>query len=196
MMPRLDGYQTCALIKNSQNYQNIPVIMLSSKDGLFDQAKGRVVGSDEYLTKPFSKDELLNAIQSCKFIISNLRAKEMARILIVDDSPTETFRFKEILTKHGYDVLEASNGADGVTLAKAEQPDLVLMDVVMPGVNGFQATRQITRDEDTKHIPVVIVSTKDQATDRVWGKRQGAIDYLIKPIEEKQLIDVIKQFLN
>ncbi|MBL2055724.1 response regulator, partial [Klebsiella pneumoniae] len=83
-----------------------------------------------------------------------------------------------------------------VTLAKAEQPDLVLMDVVMPGVNGFQATRQITRDEDTKHIPVVIVSTKDQATDRVWGKRQGAIDYLIKPIEEKQLIDVIKQFLN
>ncbi|KCZ15936.1 response regulator, partial [Acinetobacter baumannii 42057_3] len=105
-------------------------------------------------------------------------------------------RFKEILTKHGYDVLEASNGADGVTLAKAEQPDLVLMDVVMPGVNGFQATRQITRDEDTKHIPVVIVSTKDQATDRVWGKRQGAIDYLIKPIEEKQLIDVIKQFLN
>ncbi|WP_042052888.1 response regulator [Acinetobacter baumannii] len=120
----------------------------------------------------------------------------MARILIVDDSPTETFRFKEILTKHGYDVLEASNGADGVTLAKAEQPDLVLMDVVMPGVNGFQATRQITRDEDTKQIPVVIVSTKDQATDRVWGKRQGAIDYLIKPIEEKQLIDVIKQFLN
>lgn len=120
----------------------------------------------------------------------------MACILIVDDSPTETFRFKEILTKHGYDVLEASNGADGVTLAKAEQPDLVLMDVVMPGVNGFQATRQITRDEDTKHIPVVIVSTKDQATDRVWGKRQGAIDYLIKPIEENQLIDVIKQFLN
>ncbi|WP_111856199.1 response regulator [Acinetobacter oleivorans] len=120
----------------------------------------------------------------------------MARILIVDDSPTETYRFREILTKHGYDVLEASNGADGVTLAKAQQPDLVLMDVVMPGVNGFQATRQITRDEDTKHIPVVIVSTKDQATDRVWGKRQGAIDYLIKPIEEKQLIDVIKQFLN
>ena len=120
----------------------------------------------------------------------------MARILIVDDSPTETFRFKEILTKHGYDVLEASNGADGVTLAKAEQPDLVLMDVVMPGVNGFQATRQISRGDDTKHIPVIIVSTKDQATDRVWGKRQGAIDYLIKPVDEKQLIDVIKQFLN
>ena len=120
----------------------------------------------------------------------------MARILIVDDSPTETFRFKEILGKHGFEVIEASNGADGVTMAQAELPDLVLMDVVMPGVNGFQATRQITRGATTKHIPVVIVSTKDQATDRVWGKRQGACDYLTKPVDENQLIDVIKQHLN
>lgn len=120
----------------------------------------------------------------------------MTRILVVDDSPTETFRFKEILTKHGYEVIEAANGADGVTMAQAELPDLVLMDVVMPGVNGFQATREIARGSTTKHIPVVIVSTKDQATDRVWGKRQGARDYLTKPIDEQQLIDVIKQQLN
>ncbi|APR69527.1 MULTISPECIES: response regulator [Acinetobacter] len=120
----------------------------------------------------------------------------MARILIVDDSPTETFRFREILTKHGYEVLEATNGADGVTMAQAELPDLVLMDVVMPGMNGFQATRQISKAKDTQHIPVVIVSTKDQATDRVWGKRQGASDYLTKPVDEQQLIDVIKQLLS
>ncbi|NHB57620.1 response regulator [Acinetobacter shaoyimingii] len=120
----------------------------------------------------------------------------MARILVVDDSPTEMFRFKEILTKHGYEILEATNGADGVTLANAERPDLVLMDVVMPGVNGFQATRQIARGEFTKHIPVVIVSTKDQDTDRVWGKRQGASDYLTKPVDEAQLIDVIKKYLT
>jgi twitching motility two-component system response regulator PilH len=120
----------------------------------------------------------------------------MARILVVDDSPTEMFRFKEILSKNGYDVLEAFNGADGVTLAQAELPDLVLMDVVMPGVNGFQATRQIARSEKTKHIPVVIVSTKDQDTDRVWGKRQGAIDYLTKPIDEAQLLTVIQQYLK
>lgn len=120
----------------------------------------------------------------------------MARILIIDDSPTETFRFKEILTKHGFATVEATNGADGVTLARAEQPDLILMDVVMPGVNGFQATRQITRDPKTKHIPVVIVSTKDQATDRLWGKRQGAKDYLIKPVDEDLLINTIKQHIN
>jgi twitching motility two-component system response regulator PilH len=119
----------------------------------------------------------------------------MARILVVDDSPTETFRFREILQRNGHEVLEASNGADGVAMARAELPDMVLMDVVMPGMNGFQATRQITRGAETSSIPVVIVSTKDQETDRVWGKRQGARDYLTKPIEEGALMRVINQLL-
>lgn len=120
----------------------------------------------------------------------------MASILIVDDSPTETFRFKEILSKHGFETIEAVNGADGVMMAKTHLPDLVLMDVVMPGMNGFQATRQITREATTQHIPVIIVSTKDQATDRLWGKRQGAKDYLVKPVDENKLIEIIKFYLN
>lgn len=120
----------------------------------------------------------------------------MARILIVDDSPTETFRFREILAKNGYTTLEATNGADGVIAAKTELPDLILMDVVMPGVNGFQATRQITRDPVTKNIPIIIVSTKDQATDRLWGKRQGAKDYLVKPVDEELLIKTINIYLD
>lgn len=119
----------------------------------------------------------------------------MACILIIDDSPTETFRFREILTRYGHEVIEASNGEDGVIMAQEKLPDFVLMDIVMPGMNGFQATRQITRGAKTKHIPVVIVSTKDQATDRVWGKRQGACDYLTKPVEEHQLMSVIHQHL-
>ncbi len=119
----------------------------------------------------------------------------MARILVVDDSPTETFRFREILSRHGHEMLEASNGADGVSMARAELPDLVLMDVVMPGMNGFQATRQITKGAETSHIHVVIVSTKDQETDRVWGRRQGASHYLTKPIDETALMDVINQLL-
>lgn len=119
----------------------------------------------------------------------------MAKILIVDDSPTETFKFREMLQRHGHAVLEATNGADGVAMALAEKPDLVLMDVVMPGMNGFQATRQITRGADTAHIPVVIVSTKDQETDRVWGRRQGAKDYLTKPVDEAELMQVIGKLL-
>lgn len=120
----------------------------------------------------------------------------MARILIVDDSATEMFRFKEILSSHGYEVLEASNGADGVTLALVEQPDLIIMDVVMPGVNGFQATRHLSRDEATQHIPIIIVSTKDQDTDRIWGKKQGAKEYLTKPINEEALLSTIAEYLK
>lgn len=119
----------------------------------------------------------------------------MARILIVEDSQTEMFRFREILLNHGYDVLEASNGAEGAAIAQAEQPDLILMDVVMPGVNGFQVTRHLCRTEATQHIPIVMLSSKDQDTDRAWGMRQGAKAYLIKPIEEAELLSVIALYL-
>jgi twitching motility two-component system response regulator PilH len=119
----------------------------------------------------------------------------MARILIVDDSPTETYKFREILERYGHEVIEAVNGADGVAVARQEKPDLVLMDVVMPGLNGFQATRQLTKGPDTAHIPVIIVTTKDQETDRVWGKRQGARDYLTKPVDEAVLLEVIGRYL-
>lgn len=116
----------------------------------------------------------------------------MATILVVDDSPSEMMRFKEILSKHNFNVVEAYNGEEGCAMAAQHLPDVILMDVVMPEMNGFQATRKITRDKTTAHIPVVIVSTKNQETDRVWGKRQGAKEYLTKPIEEEELIRVIR----
>ncbi|CAA0080163.1 Response regulator PleD [BD1-7 clade bacterium] len=119
----------------------------------------------------------------------------MARILIVDDSPTETFKMEEILTRKGHQIWKASGGEEGVALAKKELPDLVLMDVVMPGINGFQATRQLTKNAETSHIPVIIVTTKDQETDRLWGKRQGASSYLTKPIDEKALVKAIDEAL-
>ncbi|MBU2863459.1 twitching motility response regulator PilH [Reinekea marina] len=116
----------------------------------------------------------------------------MPRVLIVDDSPTETYAFQGMLEKHGIEVLTADNGADGVALARQELPDVVLMDIVMPGLNGFQATRQLTKGADTAHIPVVIVTTKDQETDRVWGRRQGASGYLVKPVAEAELLKTIE----
>ncbi len=120
----------------------------------------------------------------------------MARILVVDDSPTECYKFREVLERHGHEVLEAANGADGVAVARSEQPDLVLMDVVMPGLNGFQATRQLSKGEDTAHIPIAIITTKDQETDRVWGKRQGASDYLTKPVDDDVLMDLVNRMLS
>ncbi len=119
----------------------------------------------------------------------------MARILIVDDSPTEMYKLTSILEKHGHTVLKAENGADGVALARQEKPDAVLMDIVMPGMNGFQATRQLTKDPETNAIPVIMITTKDQETDKVWGERQGARGYLTKPVEEDNLMHTVNAVL-
>ena len=119
----------------------------------------------------------------------------MARVLIVDDSPTETHVLSSILEKHGHEVLTAENGEAGVERAKKEKPDLVLMDVVMPGLNGFQATRQLKKDPETSNIPVIIVTTKDQETDRIWGLRQGAKEYVVKPPNQTELLGKIKTVL-
>ena len=115
----------------------------------------------------------------------------MARILIVDDSPSQLMGIRRIVEKLGHEAVTAEDGADGVVVAKRELPDFILMDVVMPNLNGFQATRAITREPTTKHIPVILVTTKDQETDRVWGMRQGARAYLTKPFSEAELADII-----
>ncbi|HWI23417.1 MAG TPA: twitching motility response regulator PilH [Lysobacter sp.] len=120
----------------------------------------------------------------------------MARILIVDDSPSQLMGIRRIVEKLGHEALTAEDGAAGVEAAKRELPDLILMDVVMPNLNGFQATRSITREPTTKHIPIVLVTTKDQDTDRVWGMRQGAKAYITKPFSETELADMIQQMLG
>lgn len=120
----------------------------------------------------------------------------MARVLIVDDSPTETYKMETVLTKNGFEVVKADNGVDGVAAAKKHLPDVVLMDVVMPGLNGFQATRQLTMAKETAHIPVIIVTTKDQQTDKLWGKRQGAKGYLVKPVDDAKLIDAVTRVMG
>src|SRR6478609_6404620 len=119
----------------------------------------------------------------------------MARILIVDDSPSQLMGMKRIVEKLGHEALSAEDGAAGVEAAKANLPDLILMDVVMPNLNGFQATRQISKDPKTSHIPVILVTTKDQETDKVWGMRQGAKAYITKPIIEAQLVETIQEIL-
>ena len=118
----------------------------------------------------------------------------MAKVLIIDDSPSETHKLEGILKKNGYTVLSAESAEQGVQVAKQEQPDVVLMDVVMPGLNGFQATRLLTRDRETGHIPIIMVTTKNQEADRVWGARQGAKAYLTKPVREGDLLKTVKEF--
>ena len=113
-------------------------------------------------------------------------------VLVVDDSPTEVHLLREMLTKNGYTVSVASSGEEAITRAAAEKPDLILMDVVMPGMSGFEATRAITKSPASASIPVIICTTKGQETDKAWGLRQGAKDYIVKPVTEKLLLEKIK----
>ena len=118
------------------------------------------------------------------------------KLLIVDDSELDRLTLQKIAEKNGYAVITASDGPEGLEKARSEKPDCILMDVVMPTQSGFEVTRVLRDDPLTKNIPVIICSTKSLKTDEMWGKRQGASDYLTKPIDEQQLIDVIKQLLN
>jgi twitching motility two-component system response regulator PilH len=113
------------------------------------------------------------------------------RILIVDDSPTERHVLNDMLTKSGYEVVASDNGEDAIQKAKSLKPDLILMDVVMPGLNGFQATRAISRDPDTRAIPIILCTSKSQETDKIWGMRQGARDYIVKPVNKDELLEKI-----
>jgi twitching motility two-component system response regulator PilH len=117
-------------------------------------------------------------------------------ILIVDDSPTETHVIRQIVEKGGYVALTAEDGESGVAEAKRAKPDVILMDVVMPGLNGFQATRQLSKDPETSAIPVIMVTTKDQDTDRAWGLRQGAKEYVVKPVAAAELLHKIQAVLD
>jgi twitching motility two-component system response regulator PilH len=113
------------------------------------------------------------------------------KILIVDDSPTERHFLGELLTKHGFQIMTLESGEDAVAKTADLMPDLILMDVVMPGMNGFQATRTITKDERTKHIPVIMCTSKNQETDMVWARRQGATEYVVKPVDPQDLLSKI-----
>ena len=119
----------------------------------------------------------------------------MANIFIVDDSPTEVHVLTAILEKNGHTVNSADNAEAGIEQITAKMPDLVLMDVVMPGMNGFQATRALSKAPATENIPIIIVTTKDQETDKMWGLRQGAKDYITKPVDEAILLEKLSTIL-
>jgi twitching motility two-component system response regulator PilH len=116
------------------------------------------------------------------------------KILLVDDSKTELHHLTELLTKRGFSVRTAENGEDAMRRLGEDTPDLILMDVVMPGQNGFQLTRAITRDPRFTNVPVIMCTSKNQETDKVWGMRQGARDYIVKPVDADELVGKIKAF--
>ena len=120
----------------------------------------------------------------------------MARIMIVDDSPTDVHVMTNALQGAGHEVLASNSAVDSVEIARDKKPDLILMDVVFEGMSGFQATRKLAKDPDTQNIPIIIISSKGQETDRVWGLRQGAAEYLVKPVKPAQLVETVQSVLK
>lgn len=120
----------------------------------------------------------------------------MALILVADDSPTEVYTLKKILEKHNHKIIVAEDGQQAIELTEARRPNLIVMDVVMPNLNGFQTTRHLSKNPDTRNIPIVIVSSKNQESDKLWGFRQGAKGYLGKPIDEALLMDQVNKLLG
>ncbi len=119
----------------------------------------------------------------------------MATILIIDDSPTDVRVFTTLLERAGHQVVAVSTAEEGIERVRADMPDLVIMDVIMPGMNGFQATRTLTRDPKTQSVPIVMITTKSMETDRVWGLRQGAKAFITKPVNETELQACINELL-
>ena len=119
----------------------------------------------------------------------------MANILIIDDSPTDVRVFTTLLERAGHQVQAVHSAEEGIERVRAQLPDAVIMDVIMPGMNGFQATRMLTRDPATASVPVIIITTKSMETDRVWGLRQGAKAFITKPVNEKELLGCIDNLL-
>jgi len=119
-----------------------------------------------------------------------------ATILIVDDSKTHVAACKKWLTEDGYDTLAAFDGREGINSARKEQPDLILMDIVMPNVNGFQATRYLKRQADTRHIPIILISGEEQSSGKIWAKKLGASSFLVKPLKKQTLLRVTAKVLE
>ena len=115
----------------------------------------------------------------------------MSKILIVDDSPAQLYQLQQMVEKVGHQAVTAACGEDAIKIAALQNPELILMDIVMPGMSGYTATRKLSRDEQTRHIPVIFVSSKDGEADRAWGMRQGARDYITKPVNQNLLLNAI-----
>ena len=115
----------------------------------------------------------------------------MPKILMVDDSPAQLYSLRKIVEEGGHEAVTAESGEQALEIASDENPEVILMDIVMPGMSGYQTKRNLGRNESTRHIPVIFVSTKSGESDRAWGLRQGAMEYVTKPVNPNKLLTAI-----
>ena len=218
VMPGISGFQATRMIRKDPEIANIPIIIVSGNEKAGEQFWVSEIGADHYLTKPLSSTELFASIDKLlrsgistnnqdtvgrevvepdlSYEEKNLTIGNESKILVVDDSKTVQYLMKKMLIQRGYEVLQAYDAKTGIILAKKNMPALIIMDVVMPGMNGFHATRHIKKDPQISHIPIVIISGNRQATDQFWATRMGAAYFLRKPFSRKDMFLVLDEILH
>jgi len=227
IMPGISGFQATRTIRKDPDIANIPIIIVSGDKHAGDQFWLSNIGADQYLTKPFTRNQLFSAVDKLLFsdvpeknieinkdsdkvfeasndVIEpdqsyeekNLTIGNELKVLVVDDSKTVHYQLKKILMQRGYEILHAYDAQSGIIMAKKNLPALIIMDVVMPGMNGFQATRFIKKDKQIAKIPVVIISGNKQASEKFWANKMGADHYMSKPFSRGDMFAAIDKALK
>lgn len=191
VMPEIDGVALCQIVKANEATRHIPIILLTSKDNDNDKIDGLDAGADDYLTKPFNEEELLAKINTLLRLRSlqgdiNDVFRKKSVVLVADDSLTVRMQLSELLEDGGYNVLSVENGVEALERVNRYLPDLVVLDVIMPEMNGIEVCRQIKKNPATLQIPVIIITSKNDINDKIQGLNAGADDYLYKPYNPKE----------
>jgi len=220
VMPGISGFQATRMIRKDPEIADIPIIITSGSRVASNQFWLSKIGADQYLNKPFTRGDLFLMIDKVLYsevLVKDWNKNEMGKevvepdqsyedkdlhigqemeILIIDDSKTVQYLMKKMLMQRGYDVLQAYDGKSGIILAKKHKPALIIMDVMMPGMNGFQATRFIRKDPDITNIPIVIISGNKQASEKFWAAKLGASHYMSKPFSRSDLFKMLDKTLH
>ncbi len=198
-MPVIDGWEATRRIKANPALKSIPIVALSAHAMRGDEEKARACGCDDYLCKPIDEGLLFDKLRT--FLGGDRRdtmgarsgGKEdhamtkRSRILIVDDDPASVDVLEQELDLLGYETIRATNGQEALEKVATDAPDLILLDVMMPVMDGFTVCRTLKEDEDTRLVPIVIMTALGAVEDRIRGTQAGADDFLTKPVNEREL---------
>jgi len=197
LMPDIDGYQFCKLLKSDDKLKDIAVILLTQLSDPREIVKGLACGADDFIVKPYNEEFLLARIHATLALKTKQdTASKLATILVVEDSPTQAEQLKYLLEEKGYAVMVAANGKEGFAVAKKFRPTIIISDIVMPVMDGYELAEKIKKDKDVKDIPIIFVTA---LTDRKDASRKASVvadGYFTKPYDDKYLISKIEALLT
>jgi len=187
-MPGVDGLAVVEILKHDPDTRKMPIVVLSVSD---DRDRAAAVGADAFLQKPIDAEPLLDCIAR----LLAERGKSRQKILLVDDDPGIRMICRDVLEGQGYLVREASDGDSAQKEARRFRPDLVLVDVMMPGMDGFTLAQKLRGDRETSLTPIIFLSARGQTADKVRAFKLGAEDYLVKPFDSAELVARVEKAL-